>query len=71
MVGESGESLFNNTQGNHCYRVVELEEGEELSHDIERFGKDLRGFSYRTGLKEVLCPYWQKTDYGVVRCEYL
>ena len=33
--------------GENCYRVVELIEGEVLSEEIERFGKDLREFSYR------------------------
>jgi len=57
--------------GDFCYRVVELAEGEVLSKEKERFGKDLREFSYRPGLKEVLCPYWQKTDHGMVCCDYL
>ena len=57
--------------GEYCYRVVELAEGEVLSKDIERFGKDLREFSYRPGLKEILCPYWRKTDFGMVCCDYL
>ncbi|MCG7988388.1 MAG: competence protein CoiA family protein [Candidatus Thiodiazotropha sp. LLP2] len=57
--------------GEHCYRVVELAEGEVLSEEIERFGKDLREFSYRPGLKEILCPYWRKTDFGMARCDYL
>jgi len=57
--------------GDFCYQVVELAEGEVLSKEIERFGIDLREFPYRPGLKEVLCPYWQKTDYGMVRCDYL
>lgn len=39
--------------------------------DVERFGKDLREFLYHPGLKKVLCPYWQKTDYGMVSCDYL
>jgi len=45
--------------------------GEKLSADIAQFGKDLREFSYRPGYKEVLCPYWRKTDYGMIRCDFL
>jgi hypothetical protein len=57
--------------GGHCYQVVRLQPGETLSDEIDRFGKDLREFSYHPGYKEVLCPYWTRTDYGTVRCEFL
>lgn len=57
--------------GGFCYRVEEIRDGEVLSDDIERFGKDLREFRYHGNHKEVLCPYWQRTDYGTVRCTYL
>jgi len=42
-----------------------------LSDDIAAFGKALREFAYVPGRKEVLCPYWQRTDYGTVRCNFL
>jgi len=58
-------------QGSFCYSIVDLEEGEILDSDAARFGKDLREFAYGPGRKEVLCPYWRKTNYGMVRCEYL
>ena len=51
--------------------MVELREGEVLCLDLERFGKDVREYVYHKGTKEVLCPYWHKTDYGMVRCHYL
>lgn len=57
--------------GGFCYSVVELQEGEVLCLDLERFGKELREYIYRHDTKEVLCPYWHKTDYGMVRCDYL
>lgn len=57
--------------GEYCYRIVEIQDGEVLSDDIDRFGKDLREYSYGGGYKEILCPYWQRTDYGTVRCNYL
>lgn len=43
--------------GEYCYRLVATTDGEVLVDDIERFGKDLREFSYGTEVKEVLCPY--------------
>lgn len=57
--------------GGFCYRVRKISPGEVLSSDIDRFGKDLREFSFGGGFKEILCPYWRRTDYGMVRCEFL
>lgn len=57
--------------GDYCYRLVPIKEVETLDKDVERFGKDLREFSFSHALKEILCPYWQSTDYGMVICEYL
>ena len=57
--------------GEYCYRVVKIEDGEVLSRDIDRFGKDLREYEYHDGYKCILCPYWNRTDYGTVRCDYL
>ncbi|MBS0467382.1 MAG: hypothetical protein JSS31_00090 [Proteobacteria bacterium] len=57
--------------GHYCYRVRKVAPNEVLSDDIERFGKDLREYYYGGGFKEILCPYWQLTDYGMVRCEFL
>jgi hypothetical protein len=58
-------------KGGFCYRVVRLRPGELLSKEIARFGKDLREYSHHGDWKEVLCPYWHRTDYGMVRCDYL
>ena len=57
--------------GEYCYRILPINEGEILSRDIHRFGKDLREYRYRGNFKEVLCPYWERTDYGTIRCNYL
>lgn len=57
--------------GDHCYRVVKIREGEILNGDINQFGKELREYRYHGNYKEVLCPYWQRTDYGTVRCNFL
>lgn len=57
--------------GSYCYQLINIEKGEILADAIERFGKDLREFSYSHTLKEILCPYWRMTDYGMVLCEYL
>ena len=57
--------------GQFCYRIVPLQPGEVLSTEINRFGKELREYSFAPGYKEVLCPYWQRTDHGTVRCDYL
>lgn len=59
-------------QGVYCYQVVELPDGElPPNPPLEMFGKELREASYACGYKRVLCPYWQFTDHGTVRCEYL
>jgi hypothetical protein len=57
--------------GEFCYRLIRKQPGEVLSQDIDRFGRDLREFSYNLHWKEVLCPYWFHTDYGMVRCNFL
>ncbi|HMV55320.1 MAG TPA: hypothetical protein PLV48_14770 [Rhodocyclaceae bacterium] len=57
--------------GEFCYRVVDLAEGEVLVFDPERFGKDLREADCTKSTKRILCPYWQATDYGTVRCNFL
>ncbi|MCL2831115.1 MAG: hypothetical protein FWD77_10365 [Betaproteobacteria bacterium] len=57
--------------GEYCYRVYPLKPGETLSRDIDQFGRSLREYSYHPGFKEVLCPYWQRTDYGTVKCLFL
>jgi len=58
--------------GEYCYQVVELQAGElQPNPPLEAFGKKLREASYACGYKRVLCPYWQVTDHGTVRCDYL
>ncbi len=57
--------------GDYCYRVVDIREGEILIEDPNRFGKELRQYRYHGNDKQVLCPYWQRTDYGTVRCNFL
>jgi hypothetical protein len=57
--------------GGLCYQVVDLEPGEVLSDDWERFGQDQREFKFGKTAKQVLCPYWFKTSHGTVRCERL
>jgi hypothetical protein len=54
--------------GNYCYRVYPLRNGEILSHDLAKFGRSLREYSYNKGFKEMLCPYWQRTNYGTIKC---
>jgi hypothetical protein len=57
--------------GSFCYFVVALCPGEILSTDRDRYGFELREFLYHPGAKAVLCPYWQMTDYGMVRCDFM
>lgn len=57
--------------GQNCYRLVPIAPGEVLDLDVWRYGMDLREFPYRGGWKEVLRPYWRRTGYGTVRCEFL
>lgn len=66
---EKDESLI--PEGEYCYRVAALAEGEVLVVDWDRFGKDLREAGYANHRKRILCPYWQATDYGTVRCNFL
>jgi hypothetical protein len=57
--------------GNRCYRLVRMRPGESLSRKTTRFGNDLREYPFGEGWKAVLCPYWYRTDYGMVCCDYL
>lgn len=68
-MNSKDESLIPN--GPFCYRLVEIEEGEVLSRDIERCGIDLREFPYRPGWKQVACPYYARTNYGTVKCNFV
>ena len=54
-----------------CCQIVEIQPDEILSTDIERFGKDLREYRYSENTKEILCPYWFRTDHNTVRCVFL
>lgn len=56
--------------GDFCYARVPLEVGEALEPwDSERCGRELREVPTRGG-KRVLCPFWQRTDHGTVRCAF-
>lgn len=57
--------------GDYCYRIVQIRPDEVISTDIDRFGKDLREYRYHGNTKEILCPYWHRTDYGTVQCKFL
>lgn len=57
--------------GGFCYRIAKIRNGEVVSKDIAKFGKELREYRYRGNYKEILCPYWQRTEYGTVRCNFL
>jgi len=57
--------------GPYCYWIKEIQDQEILGTDIEYFGKDLREYPYAGNYKEILCPYYHRTDYGTVRCEYV
>jgi hypothetical protein len=57
--------------GEYCYRVYPLKPNETLSKDYDQFGRSLREYSHHTGFKRVLCPYWQRTDYGTVQCLFM
>jgi len=57
--------------GENCYRLYPLRDGEELIQDVSLFGRSLREFPFLPGWKEVLCPYWQLTDYGTIKCLFL
>lgn len=57
--------------GRYCYQVVKVREGEVLCKDISRFGMELRECRFHGDYKRILCPYWQTTEYGTVRCNFL
>jgi hypothetical protein len=58
-------------KGEFCYTILKIADGEILSNDIARFGYDLREFKYHNDAKEVLCPYWNRTNHGTIRCDKL
>lgn len=57
--------------GEDCYKLVPIQTGEVMHDDPEEYGKQLREYTYLGNLKQVLCPYWHKTDYGMVQCRFL
>ncbi len=56
--------------GTYCYRLSVLAEGEILTTDWARLGREVREYSGR-GFKFSLCPHWTLTVHGTVRCELL
>ena len=57
--------------GHFCYRVLPSEVTPIIKMDSPRLGRDMREAATRThGERVVLCPYWERTDYGTVRCGY-
>jgi hypothetical protein len=56
--------------GDYCYRLTPLAEGEVVTTDWTRFGREAREYSSH-GRKFSLCPYWTLTEHGTVRCELL
>ncbi len=55
--------------GPYCYRV-ELKEESFANGDVRRYGKELREYSHHGPWKAVLCPYWQRTEHGTIRCQF-
>ncbi len=58
-------------QGSFCYHVAPTDDRVMIDPTSPRLGFDLREASWVPEKKIVLCPYWVRTDYGTVRCEYL
>ena len=74
MVAPKGNRPFDRSvipSGEDCYQIVRILPGEVLSETVDRYGKELREFRFDKWHKQVLCPYWRRSDYGTVRCEYL
>ena len=44
--------------------------GEVLDNDVRRFGMELRQYTFGGNYKSVLCPFWEQTEYGIVRCRH-
>ncbi len=42
-----------------------------MDGDVSRYGMGLRESSHHGPWKAVLCPYWQRTTHGTIRCEYV
>ena len=57
--------------GDFCYRAVPSDGNEQVGLSSPRLGRDFRDATWYAGDKVVLCPYWEHTDHGTVRCEYL
>lgn len=58
-------------RGQYCYQLKRIEEGEVLSTDGYRYGKDLRELRFHGDIKRVLCPYYETTEYGTVKCNFV
>jgi hypothetical protein len=56
--------------GGHCYRLTVIAKEEAVPKDLSRYGFELREYS-SSGLKFSLCPHWNFTEHGTVRCELL
>ncbi len=58
--------------GEYCYAWSDPAPGEVLeTQDPARFGREQRIVEGWGGRKRTLCPHWQRTDYGTVRCSLL
>jgi hypothetical protein len=56
-------------KGYFCYTVVWYGEGESEVPLTNRFGFEVREARTHERAKRVLCPHWQRTTHGTVRCE--
>jgi hypothetical protein len=57
--------------GHFCYRTVPSDGNEQLGPSSPLLGRDFREAKWTRYEKMILCPYWEHTDHGTVRCEYL
>lgn len=57
--------------GKYCYRVVPRDPGDTFDGGVDRYGMELREYSFGSDRKQVACPHWWRTEYGTVQCRLL
>lgn len=58
-------------KGEYCYSRVAIQNNELTNGSYERFGYEVREVKTKDNDKIVLCPYWVRTEYGTIRCNFL
>ncbi len=58
-------------KGCYCYQYEPVTGHEDFSQGVHRLGFESREFESKGDTnKGVLCPFWNRTEYGTIRCDY-